>query len=183
MKQATRVAVLAGLMLAATQSVWAQDAPKTELAAGYNMLKPTGDESEALPAGWFGEIAGNITPMLGIVGQMTANYKGMTTQGVDVDTSIMTFAAGLRFSGRSAAAVPFGQILFGVARSSASSSVAGLDISDSSNNTLVQVGAGVNLMPQAPIGLRVGGDYLRVLGDDGGNAFRFALGIVVPLGR
>jgi hypothetical protein len=183
MKQVTRVAVLAALMLAATQSAWAQDAPKTELAAGYNMLKPTGEGSETLPAGWFGEIAGNVSRSLAIVGQMTGNYKGMTSEGVDVDTSIMTFAAGLRVSGRSSGAVPFGQVLFGIARSSASSSIAGLDISDSSSNGLLQVGAGVNLMPEAAIGVRVGGDYLRVLGDEGGNAFRFAVGVVIPFGR
>jgi hypothetical protein len=183
MKQVTRIAVLAALVLAVTQTVWAQDAPKAELAAGYNMLRPTGEGSEALPAGWFGEIAGNVTRTLAIVGQLTANYKGMSSEGIDVDTSIMTFGGGVRVSGRSSGAVPFGQVLFGIARSRASSSVAGIDISDSTNNGLIQVGAGVNLMPEAAIGLRVGGDYLRVLGDEGGNAFRFAVGIVIPIGR
>jgi hypothetical protein len=183
MKQVTRVAILAGLMLAATQSAWAQDAPKAELAVGYNMLKPTGEGSEAYPAGWFGEIAGNVSRSVAIVGQVTGNYKGMTSQGVDVDTSIMTFAGGVRVSGRSSAASPFGQVLFGIVRDSVSSSIAGLDISESSNEGLLQVGAGVNLMPEAAIGIRVGGDYLRVLGDEGGNAFRFSVGIVVPFGR
>ena len=191
MNSAKRIFMLGTLAFVMSVPCFAQDVPAAELSFGYNFLQVAGKDDvdgQSLPAGWYGEIAGNMGSAVAVVGQATGNYKTIGVQGVNVDVGIHTFGGGLRFIGRNQGAAPFGQVLIGVMRTSVSSNVSGLlpfVVSDSSSSGFLQLGFGVNLMPGAPVGLRLGGDYIRVLGDENerANAVRFGLGIVLPIGR
>jgi hypothetical protein len=83
----------------------------------------------------------------------------------------------LRVLGRGAQANPFAHVLFGGARTSFS--FEGDDDCDDCSDTssMMQLGGGVNLFSQAPVGVRLGADWIHAFGDNGGNAFRFAVGI------
>jgi hypothetical protein len=51
---------------------------------------------------------------------------------------------------------------------------------DSGTDFGLEAGGGVNFALSDALGLRVGADYLRVFADDdGANAFRFAIGVVI----
>jgi hypothetical protein len=154
----------------------AQDAPKVEVSGGYNYLHVP---DESVPAGWYLDATGNITPTFGIVGQLTGNYKSFDDDAIDpFDSKLHTFMGGVRVNARAVSGVtPFAQVLLGAARASASSDLLG-DLG-SSTDAALQLGGGVKFMP-GTIGLQVGADYLRIFTEDEGtNAFRFAAGIVV----
>ena len=164
----------------------AQAVPKAELSVGYQFLRAQqGDEfKESFPAGWYADVVGNVTSMLGIVGEVGGNYKTVTFDRTDVKAKFHNFAGGVRVSGRkNAKAVPFGQVLFGGLRTSFS----GGGDSDKDTNKIVQVGGGAKVMQSADasFGVNIGADYIRVFlpdEDQGANVFRFVVGINVPLG-
>jgi hypothetical protein len=163
------------MVLAAVPASAQTARPPVEFSAGYNYLYLTGEEDEdgqSLPAGWYGEVSGNVTPMLAIVGQVTGNYKGIEEDGEDFDISVHTYSGGLRFISRQGQANPFVHVLFGGLNF-------GVSDCDECGDKLgmMQLGGGVNLLTQAPVGLRFGGDWIHAFGDNGGNAFRFAVGI------
>ena len=114
-------------------------------------------------------VSGNVTPMLAIVGQVTGNYKGFEEDGLEADFSLHTFAGGLRVLGRGAQANPFAHVLFGGVRTSFS--FEGDDDCDDCSDTssMMMLGGGVNLFAQAPVGLRLGADWIHAFGDNGGN--------------
>jgi hypothetical protein len=175
------VGACCALMLTIALPAAAQDAPRIEVSGGYNYLHIDIEEDEDpedlanFPVGWYADVAGNITPMFGVVGQVTGNYKSIDVGGgFDVDAKIHTFMAGVRAGGGAASIRPFGQVLFGAAN--AKFSDGGFD--ESSTDAALQLGAGVNVMSGA-VGVRLGGDYLRVFSEDEGtNVFRFAVGVV-----
>jgi hypothetical protein len=177
------VSAVAAMMLTVAVPVTAQDAPRVEVSAGYNFLHIDIDEDEDpeelanLPVGWYADVAGNITSTIGVVGQITGNYKTLDIGfGEEADLSIHTFMGGIRAGGGASDVRPFGQVLFGVANSRFSSDE--FDIDESENDTALQLGAGVNLM-SGGVGLRLGADYIRVFGEDQGtNVFRFGVGVV-----
>jgi hypothetical protein len=174
----------------------AQDRPSFEASGGWNLLHST-EIDETLPVGWYGDIAANVTNTIGIVGQVTGAYKSLnetTTEfGVPVtltaDLKLHTFMGGLRLSARQhPRIVPFAQVLFGLARLSAtvegSAMVGGqtttIEESESDNELAIEAGGGVNIRLTERVGARFAASYVRFGGDDGGNAFRVAAGIVVP---
>ena len=184
----TFAGLVAGLLVVAMltpKPCFAQDGAKSEFSAGYDFLRLTGDAAQNLPSGWYGEIASNITPTWATVGQITGHYQNLDP------ASLHTFGGGLRFQAQHPPAAPFGQILIGLALLS-SSSVASLPanhtgpvplgLRGSSGSTFLQVGAGIDFMRHAPMGVRIRGDFMRI-GDQIGNMFRLAGGIVVPLRR
>jgi opacity protein-like surface antigen len=83
---------------------------------------------------------------------------------------------------------PFAQVLLGGVRRSAdfsgSATVGGMTISESDSESSTDfgfdVGGGVDFLLSGGIGVRAKASYLRVTGDDGGNAFRFQAGVVIP---
>jgi hypothetical protein len=147
-----------------------------EFSAGYNLLIT---EDESIPVGWYADVAKKVSPSLGIVGQVTGNYKSIEEAGVTVDANLHSFMGGVRFSGTSAAS-PFFQALVGAIRTGGSSDLLGFTVGASDTSAALQFGGGVNFGGSSSVGFRVGADYLRTLGDFGGNAFRVAAGIVVP---
>ena len=173
------------LLLGLAVPVMAQDVPKVDLSGGYNLLRFT---DETLPGGWYADVAGNLSEMIGLVGQVDGNYKTFGFSGLSVDTKIHGFMGGVRVnSRRNAKAVPFGQVLFGGVRTSGSSNLSGVlpfSVGESETDAALQVGGGVNVMPAGNVGLRVGADYIRMFTpDQGTNVFRFSAGVVLPFGK
>lgn len=176
--------------------VSAQTTPKTELSAGYQFMNFYVDgENESLPKGWYFDVAGNLTPILGIVFQVGGNYKtfdesftiGTFNLSANADVKVHEFLGGVRVNARSKPAfVPFGQILVGAINGSVelttTSTIPGVPSTieeDSGTNFVLELGGGVNFGLSDSVGLRVGADYLRVFEEDaGGNLFRFHIGIV-----
>jgi hypothetical protein len=180
-----RKIALAAFALAAAglfTPAWAQDMTTTEVSGGYNLLRFS---DETLPAGWYVDVAGNVTDLVGVVGQVSGNYKSVDVFGVDVNTKVHTFMGGVRASRRATPrAAAFGQVLFGMARFDASSTLSGLlpfSIGGSTSDPALQVGGGVNLSGDQGVGFRVGADYMRIFAEgDGANVFRFSAGAVFP---
>lgn len=175
--------VLCLVMLGIALPAAAQDAARVELSGGYNFLRVFEEDFEDeknFPGGWYAEVAGNLTDMFAIVGQVSGNYKTLTFDSTDVDAKLHTFSGGVRVSSRvNQRVVPFAHILGGGVRSS----FEGGGEEDSETDGILQIGGGVNLMPNARVGIRLGADYLRVfVEDEGVNVFRFAAGVVLPLG-
>jgi opacity protein-like surface antigen len=166
--------------------VAAQDLPRADISVGYQYvnLKLSGDDSgRSFPKGWYFDVAGNVTPMVSIVGQASGNYRHFDFE--DIDIKIHSFMAGVRGSSQGRVR-GYGQFLVGGA------SVKASDDTDSVSETdlAIQVGGGVNLMGSGPVGLRLGVDYVRVnarddgevLGGESLNGFRFAVGVTFGIG-
>jgi outer membrane protein with beta-barrel domain len=163
--------------------------PKAEISVGYNYLqaKSSGDDTwEKFPKGWYADVAGNVTPMVSIVGQVTGNYK--TFEDEDFKLKLHTFMVGVR--GSSTGMVRgFGQVLVGGAQLKGETT-SGPAFSASETDLAFQVGGGVNVMGSGPVGLRVGIDYLRLMAKDAGevldgddvNGFRFSVGVTFGIG-
>jgi len=177
----------------------AQSAPKVELSGGYQFLTFSVEgESESMPAGWYFDVAGNLTPMLGIVFQIGGNYKtfeesftvGGITATATADFKVHEFLGGVRLNLRrpNSPIVPFGQVLVGAINGSvevtASTTIPGMapitfNEEDSGTNFGLEAGGGVNFSLTDAFGLRVGADYLRAFEDEAGaNLFRFHVGVV-----
>ena|SRR5688572_30843029 len=180
----THVLLLCCIALITPTSGFAQGETKTSVSAGYD-FRALAHNGPSLPSGWFGDIAFNVTPFLATVGQVTGHYKNL---GGDNWASLYTFAGGLRLSSRRQKAAPFAQMLLGTAllRSRSIAVLANhtgpvpFGVSGSGGSAVLQVGVGVELLRDAPIGVRVGGDYV-VAGDEIGNMTRFAVAVVVPM--
>ena len=155
----------------------AQATPAVEVSGGYAFSRDL-TEKINFPAGWYADVAGNISDWLGIVGSVTGAYK--SDSGVDIDT--LGFAVGPRLSIRTNKLVPFVQVLVGGARSSVSVEAFGVDVSQT--NLTVGAGGGVNVTVNENLGVRFGADYGRVFSDLGDtNGFRFSAGAVFGFGE
>jgi opacity protein-like surface antigen len=194
-----RLLMLCVAVAATAAPVSAQTTPKVELSGGYQFLNFSLDgENESMPVGWYFDVAGNLTPMLGVVFQVGGNYKtfdesvsiGGITATASADLKVHEFLGGMRVNLRSGSAiVPFGQVLVGgvngSVKVSASTTIPGqppitFEDEDSTTNFALQAGGGVNFRLTDAIGLRAGADYLRVFAEDeGANLFRFHAGVVI----
>jgi hypothetical protein len=161
--------------------------PSAEISGGYNWLtaKASGDDEwEKFSKGWYADVAGNVTDTLGIVGQVTGNYKTFEDEGFDLN--IHTFMAGVR-AGSPGRIRGFGQFLVGGARLSASATGIG-DFNET--DFAIQVGGGVNINGSSPVGLRLGLDWQRVFASEDGevlvgddvNGIRFSVGVTFAIG-
>jgi opacity protein-like surface antigen len=188
------------VLLGFSTSSRAQNAPQAEFSAGWRLLNipdALGEESQTMPLGWYADVAGNLTPVIGVVGEVSGNYKNFnetSTQlgvsvNVDANLKVHTFLGGVRFNARQTSAfTPFAQALFGLAHASGKvegqTTIAGrtfsISQSVSDSDFAFDASGGVNLNVSERFGLRVAAGYLRVGGSDGGNAFRFGVGIVCP---
>lgn len=172
-----RLIAVAFIGLFAT-TAWAQEVPAGDVSGGYSFVRD--QELEENFQGWVGSAAFNLSPWLGVVGEVGGNYKTLSAFGTDVDLSVHTFAGGVRTSFRGSSSVtPFAQLLVGAARASGSV----LGVSESDTEFMVQPGGGVDVWFQPTVGLRIGGDYRRILEDSGANEFRFHAGIVAAFGK
>jgi opacity protein-like surface antigen len=117
---------------------------------------------------------------LGIVGEIGRNTASFSSEefDFDVDGNVFAYGGGVKFAGRASPnATVFAQVVAGVARLS----VSGLGESESTTEFMLQPGAGVDLYFSRNVGVRIGGDYRRILVDlqDGLDEFRFHAGIVI----
>ena len=190
-----RVLALGLVIMAAAVPVSAQSTPKVELSGGYQFLNMSlfsiNDENEAMPLGWYFDVAGNLTPLFGVVFQVGGNYKtvdlsatiGVSTLVASADFKVHEFLGGVRMNFRSSrSVVPFGQFLVGgfngSIKASGSATTPGqapvtFGNEDSTTDFGLQAGGGVNVRLTDAIGLRAGGDYQHVFAeDDGMNLFR-----------
>jgi hypothetical protein len=197
-----RLAAVVVAVLALTGgTALAQDRP--EVSAGWRLLHISGSEASDfsgtevdglnLPKGWYFDVAVPITPMLSIVGDVGGNYKSesvnFTEQGIPFSgtakVSVHTFLGGIRLRATENPRVtPFAQLLFGAARASATveATVGGVplvDFEESGIDAAMSLGAGVNLTAGS-IGVRLQVEWLKILEDESGNAFRFGAGVVIP---
>ncbi|MGE0462374.1 MAG: outer membrane beta-barrel protein [Vicinamibacterales bacterium] len=175
---------VAALLVCLSVPAFAQDTvPAVDIGGGYSFLRDQ-DLEENLH-GWVASVAGNLNRWFGIVGEVGGNYRTTDVLGTDVDFSVHSFMGGVRFSARQTGGVtPFGQFLLGGARAS----VSVLGESESTTEFAIQPGAGVDIWLRPRFGIRVGGDYRRILiseEDDGedSNEFRFYAGVVLGLGE
>jgi opacity protein-like surface antigen len=197
--QRLRIRVLGmGLtVLALALPAAAQDAPRTEISGGYQFLTfPSEEDTESLPVGWYVDVAGNVSPMLGVVFQVGGNYKsfeesvtiGGGTFTATADLKVHEFLGGLRLSARdNPRLVPYGQLLVGgingsveLTTTSTIPGIPGLSEEESTTNFVLELGGGVNFGVSERAGIRFGVDYLRIFAeDDGSNVFRFHVGLVI----
>ena len=188
---------LAAMAIAVPAS--AQTVPKVELSGGYQFINfSVNGANEALPVGWYFDVAGNLTPMLAVVFQVGGNYKtfdeSATIAGItataSADLKVHEFLGGVRLNLRSnKAVVPFGQVLVGAfngsVKVSASATIPGqapitFDEEASGTDVGIQAGGGVNFGLTDTVGLRAGADYLNVYVEgDGAHLFRFHIGVVI----
>jgi hypothetical protein len=187
-------------VLGFSASSHAQTGPSAEFSAGWRLLNipdAIGTESETLPLGWYADVAGNLTPTFAVVGEVGGNYKSFNdvlaelgaNVNVDANVNVHTFMGGVRFSARqNPAFTPYVQALFGLAhaktdvegRVTVGSQTISINQSMSDNEFAFDVDGGVGFKLSDALALRVGAGYLRVGTSDGGNAFRFGAGVVIP---
>jgi len=198
---AVRALLCITMLFGFSASSQAQNAPAAEFSAGWRLLNipdaGIGSESETMPLGWYADVAGNLTRTFAVVGEVGGNYKDfsqtLTQLGVNVNVdahfNVHTFMGGVRFSARqNPAFTPYVQALFGLARATGKvegqATVAGRTItinqSVSDSDFAFDADGGVNFKLSDAFALRVGAGYLRVGTGDGGNAFRFGAGVVIP---
>jgi opacity protein-like surface antigen len=198
-RRSARVLVFCLAVIGAAVPGSAQTAPKAEVSGGYQFLNFSAEgQSESLGKGWYFDVAGNLTPVLGVVFQVGGNYKtfeesislGGITATATADLKVHEFLGGVRLNARSnPAIVPFAQVLVGgisgsVEVSSSTTIPGSAPISfteeDSGTDFGLEIGGGANIGLTDAVALRVGADYLRVFAEEGGaNLFRVAVGIVI----
>ncbi|HUL72736.1 MAG TPA: outer membrane beta-barrel protein [Vicinamibacterales bacterium] len=192
MKKFAAVSVTGALALACLSVALpaaAQDVPKAEVSGGYQLLHIWGEAdgesgSETLSKGWYGDVAGNLTKSLGIVFQVSGNYKtlqeSVSNSGLTITATahvrVHQFLGGMRVNARPNRTVTaFGQILLGAFNTSGTgeaSVTAGGETTtatsegESSTDFALQVGGGVNVMLSKTVGVRGGADYVRVFEKD-----------------
>ena len=189
--------LLLGFLIFSTGTALAQD--RTEVSAGWRDLYIAGSDGEDgmnIPKGWYLDVSVPLSPMFSIVGDVGGHYKSESTtevvQGVSVtgsaEAKVHTFMGGIRLRGSQNPRVsPFAQVLFGAARASfdaeGSANVGGtpfaFDFSESDTEAALSLGGGVNLSAGS-LGVRLQAEWLKILAEDSGNAFRFGVGVVIP---
>jgi opacity protein-like surface antigen len=187
------IAALATLLLASPQPARAQ-INAGEFSGGWRLLH---FEEETFILGWYADVLADLTDSWGVVGEVSGQYKTVDETrmvaavpvSVSTDLQIHSFMGGIRYSAQqNPQIVPFGQALFGLARSSASiegsATVGGrtftVDESESDNQAAFELGGGVNVGVTSNLALRFAASYFRVIEDGASNSVSFAVGVVFP---
>ena len=155
--------------------------PRAETSLGWSFLRVSRELLDMNSAvGWNVSVAGNVSPWLGIVGDVTGNYKSGSTESTAVadepDVAFHTFTGGPRFSARTSnGAVPFAEFLVGFTRTSRD--IDGLG--ESSTEFTIQPGAGVDIGNER-VAARFSVAWRRVFYEgEPTNMFRFVGGVVI----
>ena len=181
--------LVAAMVLGTTMPAAAQtETPTFELSAGYQF---THLDEQDMPLGFAIDAARNWGSF-GLVAEGGWAFDSDSEDGVDLNFNLWHLGAGPRWSGRANPRVtPYAQVIGGWIQGRASTEIAGIDISDSTNHFMVQPGGGVSF--RAGDGWAIFGavDYRRVfIGDDdaevepfddddssGENQFRIFVGV------
>jgi hypothetical protein len=175
-------AFVMGVVLLSSGAALAQD--RGDISAGYRLLHVSSDgDSENLNKGWYFDVAGHLTDVFSIVGDVGGSYRTVTeSEGLltaKVDFKVHTFAGGVRARASTANpnVVPFGQVLFGGATAKVKATAGTVTLfDDSSTDPLLNIGGGVDVTPGGSVGVRLMAGYVRVFGTDGANVFTFSVG-------
>lgn len=145
-----------------------------DVAIGYSILHDS-EAEETFPMGWLFAGGVNLGSNLAVVGEVGGNYKKVDFFGEDLNLRVHSFLGGVRVQNRHPKAMPFGQVLVGLAHMGLSV----LGESESSNGFAVQPGGGVDIALSSSLGARVQGDF-RMIRSDGetANEFRVGFGLV-----
>ena len=151
-----RVLLAAGVLLSASAPVAAEEAarPSAELFAGYSYARSEGrglhggDASLSVP----------ITRWVALEADVGANYG----REDDIHHRRLTLMGGPRFAYRTDRFVLFTHYLAGVARSSSSLKVLGVDITESVTGFAMAFGGGVDVAAWQTWAVRAQGDYVLV---------------------
>ena len=166
-----------GTVLLAGGSASAQD--RGDLSGGYRFLRSDGVN---FGAGWYVDVAGHVTDVVSVVGDIGGTYKSVseTVQGatISADVKLHTFMGGARFRAAvlNPSIVPFGQVLFGAGNARASASGGGISISESSTDGAMMLSGGVDVNGGGSLGVRVQAGVLRDFSDEASNTFQFSIG-------
>ena len=151
--------------------------PRVETSLGWSFLRVSGEFLDTNSAvGWNVSVAGNVSPWVGIAGDVTGNYKTGLTMFDDTGLTIHSFTGGPRFSARtSSLAVPYAEFLVGFTRTSLDTGPAG----DSTFEFTIQPGGGVDIGNQR-VAARMSFGWRRVFYEGSPtNMFRFVGGVVI----
>jgi hypothetical protein len=172
---------------------------RPEVSGGYRYLYIGGSDDAdgtTVPLGWYLDVAYPLTPMLSLVGDVGGHYKSesetFSEEGVTITgtakANVHTFLGGIRLSRRdNPGFTPFGQVLFGAGRAAASLEatvdVGGIpfdsSFDESDTEAALSVGGGVNVGAGSFV-VRLQAEWLKILSEDSGNAFRLGAGVVIP---
>jgi len=164
-----------------------QTLPSLETSVGYSLLRerPAFDRQ-----GWVTSITANVKPWFGVKGEISGNYTDTAHHDVH------SFLGGAQFTlRRNSAFVPWGQVLFGPARTGNGATLTNfqevitlhaLPIVMPSTRTdfAFQPGGGIDIWFRRSVGVRVGADYRMRLGTAfvDRDSFRLQLGLVLRTG-
>ncbi|HET7697312.1 MAG TPA: outer membrane beta-barrel protein [Vicinamibacterales bacterium] len=152
------VCAIAGfLVITGIAAPSAAAAQGVDFAAGYSFLRDnelanSGEVSGNLAKGIFASLGVGVGPWLSLVGEVASNRRTFDELGTEIELKVDFYGAGVRVRGRSGAARPYGQVLFGAARGRLS----GFGLSESGSEFAWQPGAGVDAYFSRSVGLRFG---------------------------
>jgi hypothetical protein len=206
MRRRHHAVLVIAFLLIGTRPALAQNG--AEVTAGWRDLYIGGSEGadgQNVPIGWYADVAvpfkllkvGTLASFL--VADVSGHYHsedatetvpGVGTITGSADSNVHTFMGGLRLSGvQNPRLRPFAQVLFGVGRASTSLSgtatVGGLppvtfEDSFAEADAALSIGGGVNVAA-GTLTVRLQAEWLKILVEDSGNAFRFGVGVLIPL--
>ena len=178
-----RLALFCGALLLFAGVASAQDAPKAEVFGGYSFLHVTNDGGSANFNGGTGSLAYNLTPWLGVVGDVGGYHWSQSS--TDESANAVTYLFGPKISYRRGPITPFVQVLFGGAHLSSSETGCGSSCVTLSQNAFAMTfGGGVDWNATPHIGIRVvQAEYLMtrfndVTGNNQQNNARISTGVV-----
>jgi opacity protein-like surface antigen len=158
-------------------SIFAQSVSKAEFYGGYQLLHDSGMNVNGFLVG----IEGNLNKSLGVVGEFGYARKGISSFGVDVTATGVTFLAGPRLSYRADKFRVFGEFLAGL--NHAKGTVSGFG-SSSANGFAIAIGGGLDFAVTPSINIRpVQFDWMdtHISGGWGSN-IRYSAGVVFKFG-
>ena len=164
------IAIAAALTTTAKAQDASSGAPKAEVFGGFSIFSAEFDDNDRNAAyGWQASVAGNPSPMLGLV----ADFAGQYTSISGVDVSVHEFLFGPRINTRGEKANGFLHFLLGGARFSGGG--------ESTNGLMLGIGGGVDVRAGEHVSIRaVQFDWTpaRFDGDWSGDVFRVGFGVV-----
>ncbi|HSE97810.1 MAG TPA: outer membrane beta-barrel protein, partial [Blastocatellia bacterium] len=175
-----KLLILLAVLFVAHVPAQAQESyPVVEIFGGYSYLSAEIlDDREGLGVpGFIVSVAGNPSPYIGIVGEISGHYGNVTRTGVtpdpQFDADVYYFLFGPRFTARRGNINLFAHTLIGAARTK-------VEFADSETDFAFAIGGGMDINASKEIAVRLFQvDYapIRANGDTAHN-FRFALGFV-----